>query len=117
VRLRAGEFGEAILILKRGLGVCQRHNIPVWFPPLASSLGYARALAGQLEEAATLLGQAVDQAASTGLFFFYTAALIWLADTHRLAGRLEDATRMAREALALCRDRAARANRAPPFRP
>ncbi|MFQ5830775.1 MAG: hypothetical protein ACE5JD_16710, partial [Candidatus Methylomirabilia bacterium] len=101
-RLRKGEVDAAIGVLERGLELCRRFDIRVWLAPLASSLGYAYALAGRLSDAISLLTEAVQQATSTRLQFFHSIAIIWLSETYLLARREEDAARLACDGLKLC---------------
>jgi tetratricopeptide (TPR) repeat protein len=64
-------------------------------------LGYAYALAGRPAEALPLLEQAVEQDASMA---YYPLWLTHLSEAYLLAGRLEDAHRLAGRALELSRD-------------
>jgi tetratricopeptide (TPR) repeat protein len=52
---RKGNVDQAITALERGLGLVQTANIPLWASLIASSLGYAYALSGQLDGAIALL--------------------------------------------------------------
>jgi tetratricopeptide (TPR) repeat protein len=102
LHLRRGEIAAATGILSRGLDVSRRFHIDVWFPPLASSLGHTLAVSGNLTEALALLERAALQAATTGLRFYHSLSVLWLAEAYRLAARGADARRRALEALALC---------------
>jgi class 3 adenylate cyclase/tetratricopeptide (TPR) repeat protein len=99
VHLRRADSDAARPVLERGLEASRRFDIQVWVPPLAASLGYAYGLAGRVEESVVLLTEAVQQMAASGLHFYHTVALLWLAEAHLLAGRLEEATRLAGQAL------------------
>jgi class 3 adenylate cyclase/tetratricopeptide (TPR) repeat protein len=100
VHLRRANHEAARPVLERGLEAARRFDIQVWVPPLTASLGYAYGLAGRVEDSVVLLTQAVEQMAASGLHFYYTLALVWLAEAHLLAGRWEEATRLANQALA-----------------
>jgi DNA-binding NtrC family response regulator/tetratricopeptide (TPR) repeat protein len=108
VHLRRGQAAEAIAPLERGVDVARRFNVDVWFTPLAGALGYARVLAGDAPAGVALLTEAIDQARAKRLRFYYSLCLAWLADAHRLGGRLDEAMEGARAALAACEERGER---------
>jgi class 3 adenylate cyclase/tetratricopeptide (TPR) repeat protein len=59
LHFRQGEIHKAILMLERGLGLCQVANMQSFFPQIGSALGYTYALAGHVSKALPLLEQAV----------------------------------------------------------
>ena len=88
--LRQGDFQKAITVLERGLTLCQATHIPLMFPLVASQLGSAYALSGQISQALPLLEQAMEQtAAAIGSDAAMQAA--YLSEAYLLAGRLQDA--------------------------
>ena len=96
--LRQGDFQKAITVLERGLTLCQATHIPLMFPLVASQLGYAYTLSGQLSQALLLLEQAMEQtAAAIGSDAAMQAAC--LSEAYLLAGRLQDASTLAGRAL------------------
>jgi len=99
--LLKGEWGRAILVLERGLGLCRALNLPFMFPHLASSLGSAYALSRRLAEAIPLLEQAVQQAGSMTLMSRHSIFLVRLGEAYLLAGRTDDAIQVAERALQL----------------
>jgi class 3 adenylate cyclase/tetratricopeptide (TPR) repeat protein len=96
--LRQGDFHKAITVLERGLTLCQAAHIRLMFPLVASQLGYAYALSGQINQALPLLEQAMEHtAADIGNEAVMQAA--WLSHAYLLAGRLQDASTFAKRAL------------------
>jgi tetratricopeptide (TPR) repeat protein len=90
--LRQGHFGKAIPPLERGLSLCQTTDLSIVAPTIASSVGYAYALAERLAEALPLLEQAVEQAMATRLLMLHSLPVAWLGEAYLLAGRLQEAT-------------------------
>jgi class 3 adenylate cyclase/tetratricopeptide (TPR) repeat protein len=100
--LRQGDFHKAITVLERGLTLCQATPIPLMFPLVASQLGYAYALCGQVSQALPLLEQAMEHtAAAIGSEAAMQAAC--LSHGYLLAGRLQDASTLAGRALEFSR--------------
>jgi class 3 adenylate cyclase/tetratricopeptide (TPR) repeat protein len=112
VHLRQGAIPQAISALERGLELCRAWNIRVWFPLVASALGYSYALSGRAAEALPLLEQAVDQHVAAGRLGGHALRVAWLGEAHLLAGRLETAARVATRALDLSRAHAERGHEA-----
>jgi tetratricopeptide (TPR) repeat protein len=104
LRLRKGDFPQAIAVLERSLGVCQAGDIQVLLPYVASSLGYAYALAGRLAEALPLLEQAVEQSAAAKYMILYPLLVAHLGEAYLRAGRIADASQQAWQALERSRD-------------
>jgi tetratricopeptide (TPR) repeat protein len=105
LHLRQGHLGKAIPPLERGLSLCQTTDLPIVAPTIASSVGYAYALAGRLVEALPLLEQVVEQAVATRLLMLHSLQVAWLGETYLLAGRIQEATVQASRALELARAR------------
>jgi hypothetical protein len=70
-----GEFQKAIVVLERGLSVCEVGELPVYLPRIAASLGSAYATWGPSEKALPLLEQAVMQGDSTRLMFGHSVVV------------------------------------------
>jgi tetratricopeptide (TPR) repeat protein len=104
VQLRRGALGEAIEVLHRALEPARSGLLAVWFPAVASPLGYAYALAGRPEEAVVHLEAAVQETLlrSAG---GHAGRMAHLGEAYLLAGRREEAGRIAQRALALARER------------
>jgi tetratricopeptide (TPR) repeat protein len=110
--LRKGDLAKAISVLERGLGVCQIANIQTWFPTVAATLGYAFTLADRVAEALPLLQQAAAQDPSRGITAAHARWVAYLSEAYLLTGRRDEATGLARSALAFARDLKARGNEA-----
>jgi predicted ATPase len=104
LRLRQGDFPQAIAVLERSLGLCQAGDIQILLPYVASSLGYAYALAGRLAEALPLLEQAVEHSVAVQYMILYPLLVAHLGEAYLLAGRIADAGQQARQALERSRD-------------
>ncbi len=101
VRVHKGDLHRAIPPLERGVQVYGR--VAVFLAFTTSCLGLAYALSRRTAEGLLLLEQAVEQAASW--LAWQSPAVINLGQGYLLAGRLEDAARLAESALELTRQR------------
>ena len=110
--LRKGDLHKAVPLLERGLGLCRVYNLRIWFPFIASALGYAYALSGRVTEGLHLLEQAMEQAESMGIRAWQSRWITWLSQAHLLAGRPEDAFGLAVRARDLSRERKERGQQA-----
>ena len=107
--LRKGELQHAISILEHALAQCRATDIPLYLPVIMATLGLAYAWSGQVTEALRLLDQVeVRQTTGGG----GDRVMLHLGEAYLLAGRMEDAHRLAERALALSRDRKERGNQA-----
>ncbi|MCH8801228.1 MAG: AAA family ATPase, partial [Chloroflexi bacterium] len=108
--LGQGDFPQAISLLERGLELGKATGIPRWIPAVAAHLGAAYALSGRVREALPLLQLAEERGAIevTG----HALRVANLGECHLLAGRTEDASKVAQRALALSRDHKERGNEA-----
>jgi tetratricopeptide (TPR) repeat protein len=108
--LARGQFSRAISALERSLVHCQ--SVPLFFPSTVACLGYVRALTGNVSDALPLL----EQGAASGLhqagMRAFGVARVRLGEGYLLAGRLDDATHAAHEALASSRERKLRGTEA-----
>jgi tetratricopeptide (TPR) repeat protein len=112
VFLRKGDFHQAIVALERGLGLCEGENLPVWYPALASALGYAYALAARVTEALPLLEKAVELDASMGVVGGAGLIRTWQSEAHLLGGRTDTAVQLLGRALTLSREHRERGDEA-----
>jgi tetratricopeptide (TPR) repeat protein len=103
-----GDVPKAIPALERGLAVCQSWDIRAYAPSLGSALGASYTLARRLDEALPLL----EQYAFKGTVPLPPKAVPWLSEAYLVAGRGEEAMRLAQYALELCQARRYRGNEA-----
>jgi tetratricopeptide (TPR) repeat protein len=94
---RKGDFPKAIAALEGGLEVCQIWNIRAYAPAISSTLGASYTLSGRVGEALPLL----EQYASKGVGPQPLASALWLSQAYLVAGRVDDAMRLAQHALEL----------------
>jgi tetratricopeptide (TPR) repeat protein len=112
VFLREGDLHPAIVALERGLGLCEGGNLPIWYPALASALGYAYALSDRISEALPLLEKAVELDASMGVAGGSGLLLTWQSEAHLFVGRADDAVQLLGRALKLSREHRERGDEA-----
>jgi tetratricopeptide (TPR) repeat protein len=103
VHFRQGDLAAARDILERGLGLSRTHNIPLWFPRLASTLGAVHVLGGRVEEGSELLEEAIDRAETITLVSGRSLILAMLAEARLSAGDVVDADSQGRRGLELAR--------------
>jgi DNA-binding SARP family transcriptional activator/tetratricopeptide (TPR) repeat protein len=106
-----GEPAEAIAALEAALPLAQAAEIPGWAHIIASSLAYARVLAGRVREGRDVLeaaasSQAAERSAYRGVFLAY------LAEARLLDGDLAGAAEAAIDARDLARARGLRGHEA-----
>ena len=102
-RLLAGDVAGALMLLERGLELSRRAEVQHRRAALEAATGYALALAGRSAAGLRLLQAGVARAESQQQLWFQAQRLAWLADAHRLAGDIVEATSVGRRALALAR--------------
>jgi DNA-binding SARP family transcriptional activator len=112
VRVRNGDIDSATQVLEHGRVLCRSIDAPLQFHLNAASLGYAYALSGRAADGLPLLNDAVQHVTRTGGLFAQVRLLVWLGEAYLLAGRIDDATTTATEALNLCRARGERGREA-----
>ena len=95
VYLSKGDVPKAIPTLKRGLAICQRWDIQAYAPAIATALGASYTLSRRVDEALSLL----EQYASKGTAIQHSRAVSRLSEAYLVAGRVEDAMRLAQQAL------------------
>jgi tetratricopeptide (TPR) repeat protein len=96
-----GEFDQAIAVLERGLETCETADIPVQRPLITSCLGAAYAFVGRLDKGLPLLEAAVEYTASIRRLAGQSLRMGWLGEGYNLAGRTEEAERLARQGFEL----------------
>ena len=107
-----GELDHAILLLERELtaspeGSVAQHSVVNW-----GHLGYAYTLSGRAAEGIPLQERALEVIGAMKLGAYQSTCMIQLAEAYLLAGRLDDALDLARQALAFTRDRGQRPHEA-----
>jgi len=66
VKLKKGDVAEAMLLVRGGLAACRATGAEVWMPHYTALLARACEIAGQIEEALTLLDDALQIVERTG---------------------------------------------------
>ena len=94
-----GDLPGAIRVLDRAVDACRKWTIPAWFPPAASSLGYAYVLSGRFADGVPLLREAIDQAAAMRIAYDEAPTLAWLSEALLLDGRPDEAVSLAQREL------------------
>jgi len=102
VYLRKGDLKEAVSVFERSHRLWRAWNIPTWFFGIAAHLGYAYALSGRLAEGLALLERATEQSISMG--DRKAQPFIYLSEGYRLVNRIDDAIRLANQALDFARE-------------
>ena len=104
-----GDLQHAIVRLEHALAQCRTADIPLYLPAIMATLGLAYMRSGQVTEALHLFDQVeVRQTTGGG----GDRIMLHLGEGYLLAGRMEEAHRLAERVLALCRDRKERGNQA-----
>jgi len=112
VLMRQGDTARAIPLLERGLEAIRAGNSPLWFPRIASALGYAQVLTGRTDEGLANLERAAERSAAMKLIGAHALLLACLGEGYLRAGRVADARRVADDARALAREHRERGNEA-----
>jgi class 3 adenylate cyclase/tetratricopeptide (TPR) repeat protein len=110
VCLRRGDVATAIPTLERGLKLAQIWNIRLLIPMLAEGLGSAYAVSGRLAEGQPLLEYALEQHAAMRRTAGQSIRVASLGQARLLAGRADEAARLAERACALARTHGERGN-------
>ena len=98
-----GDFPRAARVLERGLHVGQTLQFVDRIPEVAAALGAAYALTGRTEEALALVADAVKAFRARQGHVGRDDIPLWAGRAYLAAGRIDEATSYAREALALRR--------------
>ena len=100
-----GDLVEAARVLERADGLCREWNLPLISALVSGLLGIVRARSGREAEGVALLQEAVASHERTfGRGIWHSRNVIWLGEAHLLAGRLDEARRVAQQALELTRE-------------
>jgi tetratricopeptide (TPR) repeat protein len=101
LHLQKGELNRAKAALEESLRLIEGGGLGAWFSWVASSLGFACALAGHLDKALPLLQHAVQDAATRSRSGGHSLELARLGEGYLLAGRVDDAIAFSERALDL----------------
>jgi tetratricopeptide (TPR) repeat protein len=111
--LAQGDLDPAIRVLEQRLALCRASGYRAgYLQASAAALGYASALQGRLAEGLALLEEAISESIRMGALLNRSLWVAWLSEVCRLAGRGEEASQHARQALDLARQHKERANEA-----
>jgi tetratricopeptide (TPR) repeat protein len=84
----------------------------ILFPWIATALGAVQTLGGAMADAVALLEEAREQAITRKILFGHTVAVVHLSAAYLRAGRMDEATEVALQAIHLARDYKERGNEA-----
>jgi tetratricopeptide (TPR) repeat protein len=103
--VRQGKLEQALPILEQCLAFIRAHDLRLWMPIIASTLGLGYALSGRVVEALPLVDGAVARASDLGLGVVRVPCLASSARAHLIAGDVDQARVLATEALECARQR------------
>jgi class 3 adenylate cyclase/tetratricopeptide (TPR) repeat protein len=101
--LRKGDLARALPVLERGMAVGRQWEISLLVATLISAVGHAYVLLGRLEEGMPLLLEGYRIAESRGAMLGHALRVIWLAEAHLVARKVDTAREHAFRALELSR--------------
>ena len=110
--LRRGDLSRSTRVLERGLDLCRTWQMVVVTPVIAALLGSAYVLGGRSDEALSLVAGAVEEFRRHTNHIRPALILLWAGMTYLSAGRVDEAARYSREAVALTRRLGARGSEA-----
>jgi tetratricopeptide (TPR) repeat protein len=100
-----GDLAEAARVLERAASLCREWNLPLIGALISGLFGLVRARSGRLEDGVVLLQEAVAiHEHSFGRGVWHTQNMSWLAEALLLSNRLDEARKVADQALALIRE-------------
>jgi tetratricopeptide (TPR) repeat protein len=94
----SGAFREAIELGEQALALCETIEAPLLLPMVQAQLGHAYMLACRGPDAVRLSEAAVRGFEAIGVVTSYSAMLCFLAESYRVAGRIDDAMQTATRA-------------------
>jgi transcriptional regulator with AAA-type ATPase domain/tetratricopeptide (TPR) repeat protein len=98
-RVYRGDVDEAVSLTRRALDLCESKGLLTWFPGASSTLGWALAAAGHLEEALPYLERGPSILASLGVNTHVGLMYARWAEGLLRAGRLGESRDIARRAI------------------
>jgi tetratricopeptide (TPR) repeat protein len=111
-----GDPQRAIAVLERGLDLCRARVVGYWVPLICSSLGVAYVMCGRLAETVPMLEQALEGLPSAQMMIYQPLLLVSVSEICLLAGRTDEASRHAEQAVRVSRERMDRGTQAHAFR-
>jgi class 3 adenylate cyclase/tetratricopeptide (TPR) repeat protein len=102
LHIREGEIDTAGEILGNGLEICRRFNIDVWFGPIALLCGHVATIERRLDDALAFLSRGLEQVRISGVRFYHSSGVIWMSEAKLAGGDIDEARRLAEEALRDC---------------
>ena len=98
-RVYSGGLEEAVSLTERALNLCETKGLLTWFPGASSTLGWALAAAGRVEEGLRYLERGPSILASLGVSTHLALMYARWAEGLLLAGRLGEARDIAERAI------------------
>ena len=112
VLLRRGDWRGAIDVVEPALAIARAPDAALWFPRIASTLGAAYILGGRPGDAYVLLEEALARTITREIVHQRALITVSLGHAALALGRVEDARKMAEQALRLSRDNEERGHEA-----
>jgi predicted ATPase len=112
VSLHTGDVAANIPLLDHCRVMCRDLGLLRYAPFINAVLGYSLAYDERFSDALPLLMEAVEQAASRAILFYHARWVLWTGETQLRLGHVDDALRLARQALELSRTRKERGTEA-----
>ena len=101
VALRRGDLARAISVLEPAAGPSRGADRPAWFPLMAAALGTTYTVAGRIDDARSLLAQALEQTEATDVAVNQALCNLALGGAQLAADRVDEAQSLADRALSL----------------
>lgn len=103
-----GEPERAVELLERALALSREWYLAALTPGVMGSLGYAKAMTGEVSDGLSMLQDATRTAEESERFALHSLLVMYLSEVLVTAGRIDDALPIAERALALSRERGER---------
>jgi tetratricopeptide (TPR) repeat protein len=101
IHLEKGDFDIARTVLEGGVALAQAADLRFRARLMSGHLGYVYAQTGRIAEGVALLEQSMEHFAAMGHRAYQSLRAGWLSEAYLLAGRQEDAHRLAEQAVDL----------------
>ena len=111
-----GDLEAAGAALERACSIARDANLTILRPQATRLLGGTYLTAGRIEEGETLVRAAADEVESGRLLMQQAAVLVLFSEACLFAGRVDEASKAARRALSLARERGQRGDEAAALR-